>query len=767
MNVLETARHYRACGLSVLPIRPDGSKKPNVDGWLDLIETPASDDRLVDWFSDEVNGIGIIGGAVSGGLEIIDLETKEIAITWRELVCSTPEGAELFDSLLVIKSPRGFHCYYRCDQPQRSQDLARRPSTVEELAQKPDQKYRKLIETRGDRGYVVAPGSPVECHPTHIPYQVNVGDYEHIPYIAMEQRDFLLECARSLNEYVREDDYHEPEKPRVTGEIGNRPGDIFKAVATWAEILEPHGWTKGKGKGRWARPGSSRDSAIEIGDDREYLWVFSTSVAELPFEKATDKFAAYAFLNCGGDFSKASRDLAFKGYCAEKHEESPPEPDPDPQIQIDFTPPAEEQSESEESEEEEYSVREWPKLAPEAYHGLAGRFLEVATVSSEADPAAILAAFLVRAGASFGSNHFIRVSDDHHYPRLFALVVGASSKSRKGTSLGPVKRLFAAAEAHLKDFELRIVSGLSSGEGLIVAADSNQGKEEEEGSADKRLMVIETEFAGPLKAMQRDGNNLSSVLRNAWDREDLSITTRNNPVFAKNVHINVLGQITKAELGRLLEKVEISNGLINRFLCFAVRRAKILSFPEGLADNVIPPLAAELAECIRHAQAKKRLYFHHTAAECWREVYVQLQKESGGVIDEVTARGDSHVLRLALLYALLDRDDMVRLPHLQAAIAVWEFCLASSRMIFESAIEKANSKAENSLKEQVLKLLQAGKKTQKDLCFALRHKCKSAELVHVLAELQSLGRISQEVVKPPVGRPITNWSLREGTNGAT
>lgn len=37
------------------------------------------------------------------------------------------------------------------------------------------------------------------------------------------------------------------------------------------------------------------------------------------------------------------------------------------------------------------------------------------------------------------------------------------------------------------------------------------------GAVDKRLLVIEEEYAGALKAAGRDGSTLTAVIRQAWD----------------------------------------------------------------------------------------------------------------------------------------------------------------------------------------------------------------------------------------------------------
>ena len=43
---------------------------------------------------------------------------------------------------------------------------------------------------------------------------------------------------------------------------GERPGDAFNRLATWPEVLEPHGWLavgEYAGVTRWRRPGKDRD----------------------------------------------------------------------------------------------------------------------------------------------------------------------------------------------------------------------------------------------------------------------------------------------------------------------------------------------------------------------------------------------------------------------------------------------------------------------------------------------------------------------------
>jgi hypothetical protein len=319
MSALEAALHYRACGLSVIPIPPDGTRKPKP--WKEFQSRIATLDQIQQWFADGRQGVGIVGGAVSGGLEIIDLESEEIATKWRKQIFAQG-GQKLFMSLTIVQTPKGFHVYFRSASPEGNKDLARRPATEEELIEKPKQKYYKLIETRGEGGFVLAPGSPAECHPRCMTYELAQGTFDSIPTLNQDEREFLIEAARSLNQWFKDPVDQQPID--CTPGPGDRTGDLFETKSTWRQILGPLGW-KESTPGRWIRPGGSRDSAMEIVGGK-YLWCFSSSVKELPFEVATNKFATYAFLNCGGDFSQARKLLAKEGYRKERQEQPKQEP---------------------------------------------------------------------------------------------------------------------------------------------------------------------------------------------------------------------------------------------------------------------------------------------------------------------------------------------------------------------------------------------------------------------------------------------------------
>jgi hypothetical protein len=70
------------------------------------------------------------------------------------------------------------------------------------------------------------------------------------------------------------------------------------------------------------------------------------------------------------------------------------------------------------------------------------------------------------------------------------------------------------------------------------------------------------------------------------------------------------------------------------------------------------------------------------AARLWDQVYSRLSACPPGMLGHVIARGEPQVLRLSLIYALLDRAEHVEKIHIEAALALWTFCAASAQLIF-------------------------------------------------------------------------------------
>ena len=343
----------------------------------------------------------------------------------------------------------------------------------------------------------------------------------------------------------------------------------------------------------------------------------------------------------------------------------------------------------------------WPTPSPEAYHGLAGEFVKMVAPHTEADEMALLIQFLTSYGNVIGPHAYYQVERDKHHGKIFCALVGDTAKARKGTSWGHVKNQFEAIDH--KWTQKRIKGGLASGEGLIWEvrdpiykrepvkhAGKNTGDYIEvladSGVEDKRLLVCEAEFASILKVMGREGNTLSDIIRKAWDTTDLNTLAKNSPAHASGAHISMIGHITADELRRHLDRTEMANGFGNRYLWVCVKRSKILPHGGKIDQVDFGPFLQRLQAAVDFAGNAELITMTPAAKKMWAEVYEPLSEGKPGLIGALLARGEAQVIRLAVIFALMDRTKHIDTAHLKAGLAVWDYCEASVRFIFGDAV---------------------------------------------------------------------------------
>ncbi len=337
----------------------------------------------------------------------------------------------------------------------------------------------------------------------------------------------------------------------------------------------------------------------------------------------------------------------------------------------------------------------WPApLDKDAFYGLPGEIVCAIEPQTESDPAAILLQVLVAFGALVGRGPHVPIEGDEHHGNIFAVIVGVSSKARKGTSWGRVREIFSKVERWPV-----VVDGLSSGEGLkfhvrdrvtkVEKDDKGNAREQETdpGVQDKRLLVVEPEFAQVLKQTARAGNTLSATIRSAWDSGNLRTLTKHDPITATDAHICIIGHITADELRAELTATDSANGFANRFNFMCAKRCKVLPFGgKPISPNTLEGFTKRIAEAAEKARGIKSVGMTPEACDAWKAVYGPLSEGFTGLYGAVTARAEAQCLRLALLYALMDGAKEIGRSHLLAGLAVWERAAASARYIFGGAI---------------------------------------------------------------------------------
>jgi hypothetical protein len=347
--------------------------------------------------------------------------------------------------------------------------------------------------------------------------------------------------------------------------------------------------------------------------------------------------------------------------------------------------------------------RNAPRPDSACLYGLIGDIARAGSADTEANSFAIAAAALTYLGAAIGRGPYMAVGDDWHHANLFMLHVGRSAVGRKGTAKKLVIRLANAVkeiDEHLAPQIHR--GGLSTREGLALLIHDGwtEGKTEVPAIDDKRLLVVESEFANILHQAGRNGNTLSAALRDTWDGVSIKPATKTSRVWASNPHISMIADVTPSELLDLMHSRELSNGFANRFIVFWAEGEKVNPFPKPTAQPVIDELAQRVARVLRFAGADRHVdrdilsvELSQDAATLYTGLYHgELRDRSAGErIAGLLDRRAPVFLRLAMLFALTDQSTTVEASHIHAAKAWVRYWVDSVKYIFQSAMDEAGA----------------------------------------------------------------------------
>jgi hypothetical protein len=102
-----------------------------------------------------------------------------------------------------------------------------------------------------------------------------------------------------------------------------------------------------------------------------------------------------------------------------------------------------------------------------------------------------------------------------------------------------------------------------------------------------------------------------------------------------------------------------------------VKRSKCLPFGgEDLLESKVADLAQRLERAASAAQHVGRVTMTQAARDIWVGVYPRLSEGMPGLFGAATARAEAQVVRLAMLYALLDEKAQIDGAHLLAGLAI-------------------------------------------------------------------------------------------------
>jgi hypothetical protein len=410
------------------------------------------------------------------------------------------------------------------------------------------------------------------------------------------------------------------------------------------------------------------------------------------------------------------------------------------------------------------------QVDPIAFHGPLGKLALATQPETEANPLFVLMHMLVFAGVNVGRGpHFI-MSGDRHRMVLDVAIVGPSGVGRKGTAATVAKQTWLKIDPLFS--KENITDGLNSGKGLLLAVrDGSTPKKsneiEDPGIGDKRRVFLESEFSAVFKQGHRDSDPLLEYLRKFWDGEEQINSMTKEPLRVTGGHIGAIFHSTPADIEIHLTSHDKRNGTANRVIyIFGVRSKRIKSggniFP--LLD-VLGDLLGQVARAIELAKGVECMRRTARAEKLWEdEVYDRLDEVPSGELGAFFVRASPIVMRIASIFALMDLESerdvrriAVDVPHIKAALAIWDHAVRSLRHIFHADADPAADKLVAALKDAPDGL------NRRQIIDEVFKKNKSAESVtELLGKLLAYRTIVS--LKPESkgrGRPATRYRIND------
>jgi hypothetical protein len=364
----------------------------------------------------------------------------------------------------------------------------------------------------------------------------------------------------------------------------------------------------------------------------------------------------------------------------------------------------------------EEGERELNTAFPEiAWSGLFARWRETVEPRTEAPLEFIWAAFLLATGMIIGRSAY-RESPRPLYPNFYLLFLGATGDSRKSTALGYTRELLHHVGEDFKDLD-----GVVSSEGIYEGLAASEGT---------KGLIYADEFRALLSVAKRKGTQdiiprLNSLY---YCPERASIDRVKDSTEIIKPFVSLVAATPKAYVEDILSNLEVEGGFINRFLIVSGEEQP----PKSLARRLPPFPWGKFIFPLQTLQGRDigHLDFTEEAADLWDTFYTKWKLERRTwpyQQTNLTARIFEHVLKIAIIYAVLGNEEKITARTLAVALAIGEWLQSNTLRIFADIGLDHFSKCEQTIVE-VLKRAKDTRTWRRDLQRAMASRGFNGEL---------------------------------------
>ena len=341
-----------------------------------------------------------------------------------------------------------------------------------------------------------------------------------------------------------------------------------------------------------------------------------------------------------------------------------------------------------------------------AVRGWVSEYIDAVTPTTEAVPAFHLGCAVTVAGSLMGRRIAVECGEVV-YPNLFTLLVGASGASRKDTAIRRSLRLISDSHflaGQVNTSEVTIATDVASSEGVVRQL-----------SEKPNTLLYLTEFSKVVNNSRREGTKtITNTLMQAWDTPVvMQNMTKAAPIEARFPYLSILGATQPEILADLMTDTDIHSGFANRFLfvCGGVGPAN--PWPPALPKSESTRLYLDIMDAVKY-YGETTLGRTAAATAFWEDWYRAFHGATDRDAEEsaMVTRHPAMALKLALIYAVLDRAPAIDREHLETGVAIVEWSWANIKPMLPSWGGSIDNKIQAKIIETLTK---RGSMTRRDL----------------------------------------------------
>jgi hypothetical protein len=368
-------------------------------------------------------------------------------------------------------------------------------------------------------------------------------------------------------------------------------------------------------------------------------------------------------------------------------------------------------------------LSEFQQVPRDALHGVAGDFAQRICGKNERALPAVLLQLLACAGPAVGPSVFHKQAYSRLGANIFVVTVTQSGCFRASDWFAPTRCLFGAAHG---------VSATNFFKSKPVESIQSIGRADDAGSIEPCVLagafdLIWAQIARP---------KVAQSFRLVWDEV---------------LGISLVGHLTASDI--LASRMSASMLETASRINWCRVGGDINGLPQVMPTDDWERISKIIEARAKQARTHGEIKLRPDAQRQWGAIYSSLISTHSAVARIVTSRADAHVLRLALIYALLDGADGIELPHLKAAIAIWDYCRTSAESLFACGTESL-------LATRLLDVLRHRPRSKTELHAVLHNHTPAHRLDTELEELIARGLVATDKSKTG-GRSRTTFRIAE------